>query len=319
MEWYHILLIVIVFLILIVLITSYICFRMTCYVKRSKELKEYSFPEGSMYEPFTGEMIEAVHDALAMPHEKFQITSFDGLKLQGYYFEYHKDAPIEILFHGYKGEGLRDLAIGIKRCHRAEHSVLLVDQRASGASEGKVLSFGINERKDCLSWVDFAIKHFGDDVKIILSGVSMGAGTVVMASAMDLPKNVIGILADCGYDSPKNIIKKCITEMKLPANFFYPFVRLGNIIFGHFDLDSDSPIEACKKTNLPIIFFHGDKDYFVPTAMSVKMYEACNSRKKLVLIKDAGHGLAYLFDKDYYVQEVIDFFNKEKKMQINRR
>ena len=86
MEWYHILLIVIVFLILIVLITSYICFRMTCYVKRSKELKEYSFPEGSMYEPFTGEMIEAVHDALAMPHEKFQITSFDGLKLQGYYF-----------------------------------------------------------------------------------------------------------------------------------------------------------------------------------------------------------------------------------------
>ena len=280
MEWYHILLIVIVFLILIVLITSYICFRMTCYVKRSKELKEYSFPEGSMYEPFTGEMIEAIHDALAMPHEKFQITSFDGLKLQGYYFEYRKDAPIEILFHGYKGEGLRDLAIGIKRCHRAEHSVLLVDQRASGASEGKVLSFGINERKDCLSWVEFVVKHFGDDVKIILSGVSMGAGTVLMASAMDLPKNVIGILADCGYDSPKNIIKKCIKEMKLPANFFYPFVRLGNIIFGHFDLDSDSPIEAC------------------------------NSRKKLVLIKDAGHGLAYLFDKDYYVQEVIDFFNK---------
>ena len=41
----------------------------------------------------------------------------------------------------------------------------------------------------------------------------MGAATVMMASNLSLPKNVIGILADCGYDSPRNIIKKYIYDI----------------------------------------------------------------------------------------------------------
>ena len=81
------------------------------------------------------------------------------------------------MFHGYRGSSERDLCGGVQRCFKLGRSALLVDQRAHGRSDGHIISFGVNERKDCLAWVDFMVKHFGPDVKIILTGISMGAST----------------------------------------------------------------------------------------------------------------------------------------------
>mgnify|MGYP003305301600 CR=1 FL=1 len=219
-----------------------------------------------------------------------------------------KSAPIEILFHGYKGSGERDLSTGVKRAFKCKRNALIVDQRASGKSAGHTITFGINERHDCLSWTNFVVKHFGDDVKIILTGISMGAATVLLASSMDLPKNVVGILADCGYDKASNMIKKVIKEMKLPANFFYPLVKLGAKIFGHFNLEETSPYESVQNSKVPIIFIHGDNDSFVPYYMSDNLYNVCSSKKKLVKISNADHGVSYLVDPDTYIDELNNFF-----------
>ena len=311
MEWYYIVLIFLISLLAIVLITSYVCYRLTFYHK-PKKIGPYDleYPSDNFFEPYTQDIIDAMNEAIKMEHQRFTIKSFDNLTLHGRYYEYEKNAPIEILFHGYKGNGLRDLSIGIKRCFKAKHSVLLVDQRAHGLSEGHVTSFGINEHKDCLEWINFTIEHFGKDVKIILSGVSLGAATVLLASSLDLPENVIGILADCGFDSAKNIIKKCVKEMHLSPTFFYPFIKLGAKIFGKFNLDETSPIKAMEKCKIPVIFLHGDKDFFVPCDMSINMYNKCQSTKKLVLIPNASHGIAYLVEPELYLNEVINFFNK---------
>ena len=95
--------------------------------------------------------------------------------------------------------------------------------------------------------------------------------------------------------------------MRLPANILYPFVKLGAMIFGKFDPDSNSPLEAMKRCKIPVIFIHGDDDAFVPHEMSQRLYDACTSKKKLVTIKGAGHGLAYPVDKEGYVQALRDF------------
>ena len=217
---------------------------------------------------------------------------------------------MEIMIHGYRGSAYRDLSNGIERAFALGHNVLLIDQRASSESEGNTITFGINERRDCLSWIDYVINNFDSNMKIILTGVSMGAATVMMASSMDLPSNVIGVLADCGYTTPKEIIMKYVKELKLPPKLFYPFIKLGAKIFGHFNLEEASPIESIKKTNLPVIFYHGTSDNFVPCYMSEKLYEVCNSDKKLVLIDNCGHGLAYLVDKEKYIEEMKEFFLK---------
>ena len=142
----------------------------------------------------------------------------------------------------------------------------------------------------------------------------MGASTALMTTAHDLPDNVKGIVADCGYSSAKRIIKKVIGQLGLPADLCYPFVKLGARIYGRFDLEELSPEEAMRSSRLPIFFVHGDKDTFVPFEMSVENYNACTSKhKKLVSIEGAGHGLAFPMAQERYIREIREFFDRAEE------
>ena len=299
------------FLTLCALLTAYICFFRVFYNSdKAKNVPEFSIPEGDIYEPYREEMINWIKKKRALPHTVVSTTSFDGLTLYGEFFEYAPGAPIELMFHGYRGNAERDLSGGVFRCRRLGHSTLLVDQRAAGKSGGNVTGFGVTECRDCLAWIDFIINNIDPNAKIILTGVSMGAATVTLAAGHDLPQNVVGVLADCGYTSAREIISKVMDEMKLPSKLLYPFVRLGGQLFGHFDPDADSPIQAAARSQVPIIFIHGDADAFVPCDMSRRNFEACASeQKRLVTIPNAGHGLAYSTAPELYISVLHEFFD----------
>ena len=294
---------------LIFLSISYLCFRLTFFAKRNgKKDDEIETPKGEIYDPFREQMINWTKETRQMKTEEFSVVSFDGLRLYGKFYQFKEGAPIELMFHGYRGTAERDLSGAVQRCFKLKRSALIVDQRTSGKSEGKVISFGVNEHKDCLKWIEFMVEHFGKDVEIILTGISMGASTVLMASGENLPSNVVGVLADCGFSSAKEIIKKVIKDMKLPVNLCYFFIKIGAKIFGGFNLEETSAIEQVKKSKLPTIFIHGENDDFVPCEMSVRMYNECPNRKELVTVKSAGHGLSYLVDNELYFEKVTEFF-----------
>ena len=307
------LLVIAAVLCLLILGISWWCFRIAFYSPPRKDTpgEEIDLPEGEIYEVFWDKMRQWTTETRQTPHEDVSIVSFDGLTLRGKYYEYAPGAPIELMFHGYRGSAERDMSGGMQRCFHMGRSALIVDQRCSGGSEGNVITFGIKEHRDCLAWVDFMVKKFGPDVKIILTGISMGGSTVLMAGGKELPENVIGILADCSFHSPKEIMKTVIGKMGLPADLLYPFVRLGAKLFGHFDPEETSPLEAVKKCRVPVIFFHGEADDYVPCEMSRISYEACASRKKLVLIPGAGHGLSYPVAPETYFAALQEFFGPE--------
>ena len=308
---------VVIALALMIVLISYLCFRMAFYSpdRPATPSDAIDIPEGEAYIPFRENMEKWARDLRAMPHEEMSITSFDGLTLRGKFYEYAPNAPIELMFHGYRGTAERDLSGGVARCFQLGRSALLVDQRGCSDSEGNVISFGINEHRDCLAWLDFAIQRFGKDAKIILTGISMGASTVLMVSDQALPPNVLGILADCGFSSAKDIIKRVIRQMGLPADVGYPFVKLGAKLFGHFDLEAHSAVETVKHATVPVIFFHGDGDDYVPCEMSRINYEACTAKKKLVIIPRAGHGLSYPVAPDTYLNALREFFGEEASYQ----
>jgi len=292
---------------------AYWCYRIAFYAPPRKPTSgdAIELPEGEIYEVSWEDMENWIRQVRAMPQKDVEITSFDGLKLRGKYYEYAPGAPIELMFHGYRGNSERDLPGGVERCFRVGRSALIVDQRCSGRSDGKTITFGVYEHRDCLKWIDFMIDRFGKDVKIILTGISMGAATVLMAGGKELPENVIGILADCGYTSARDIMQLEIRKMGLPPKLSYPFVKLGARIFGGFDPDAFSPVEAVKACKVPVIFYHGEADDFVPCYMSQENFDACASRKALVTIPGAGHGLCYPVDRDRYVKTLADFFGPE--------
>jgi homoserine acetyltransferase len=156
---------------------------------------------------------------------------------------------------------------------------------------------GINESKDCLRWVDFIIETFGKDTVIFLSGISMGAATVLMASDLELPK-VVGIMADCGYTSPRAIIKKVIGDMHLPHWPILPLTDLWCRLLAKFSYREYSTVKAVSRSKVPILFVHGKVDNFVPCAMTEETYGACTSEKELILVEQAGHGLSFLVERE---------------------
>ncbi len=294
---------------LAVLITAYICFRMAFYIKRDKRIPEkHPLPKGGAYEPFH-DIIKGWHLAAEeCEYTQVSITSFDGLKLYAKLYKRFENAPVEIMFHGYRSIAEKDLIGNVFRCFGQGKNVLLVSQRGSGKSGGRVTTFGIKEHRDCLAWVDYIIR-MDKNAKIILTGVSMGAATVLMAAGRDLPDNVVGIIADCGYSTPKAIIKTVISrDMHLPPNICYPFVKLGGLLFGGFNIDAYSPLEAMKECKVPVLFFHGKADAFVPCEMTVENYNACIRKKRMELYDNADHGLCFAINPDEYMEAVYEFF-----------
>lgn len=304
---------VLVFLIADTALNALICYKIAFYVppRKQRDPDYIDLPKGEIYEPYWEKMRQWSRQTRALPQEDFSITSFDGLRLTAKYYEYKPGAPIELMVHGYRGSAQRDLSGGVQRCFKVGRSAFVVDQRCSSASEGKTITFGIREHQDCLDWVHFIVEHFGPDVKIILTGVSMGAATVLMAAGKPLPPNVIGVLADCGYSTPKDIIQVVTRKLKMPPKLCYPFIKLGARLYGGFDLEEYSPLEAMKTCKVPVIFYHGEDDDFVPCYMSRQNYEACTARKMLVTIPGAGHALCYPIDPERYLQTLQEFFGPD--------
>ena len=255
-------------------------------------------------------VIENIMFLMQTPFEDVEITSKDSLKLYGRYYHEKDDAPLAILFHGYRSNSFRDGSGFFKLAREHGFNILMPDQRSHGKSEGASITFGIKEKYDCAQWVDYALKRFGQDVRIVLVGLSMGAATVMMASDIVPKKNVKGIIADCGFSSPKEILIDVAGQRKYPRKPAYFLVKLGARLFGGFNVEESSAVSALQKTDIPLLFIHGENDLFVPCHMSIACHKACASEKHLFTVPGATHGMSYYVDTPGYTATVGDFLNK---------
>lgn len=300
--------IILVIILIIVFGVSYIAYRMAFYADRSKPEDIYERSPGMTDEDFP-KMKALIDRMAAREFEWVYITSDDGLKLAARYYHVADGAPVQIHCHGYRGTAMRDFSGGNKLSHEAGHNALVIDHRACGESEGNTITFGIKERYDVRRWIDYVIERFGEDVKIILCGVSMGSSTVLMVSAMDLPDNVKGITADCPFSDGEKIILKVCRDMKLPPKIMAPFIRLGAKVFGHFDLKETNAIEAMKKRKLPVLLIHGESDSYVPYEMSREIYDANSEGVTFESFPGADHGLSFLADPERYRAAINKFID----------
>lgn len=296
-------------LICLIIILIY-CFNTTFYVKRGHHEDPYNLPQNEQYRPYYNEMVHLVDALNNEPYEAVSVKSFDGLTLRGRLYIYDETAPIELTFNGYRTNGIHDCGGVFQISRHFGHNMLVVDQRATGESDGNVISFGINERYDVVAWAQFIADRY-PQMKIVLVGCSLGAATVLMASELKMPTNVVGIVADSAYTSPKAIIKKVIKEMKMSPTIMYPFVKLSAKLLGHFNLDASSAIQAVQKTKLPILIIHGESDRYVPCYMAHQNFTACKSSIKMLLtVPKAPHDISLLVDWDKYQGTVEKFFKR---------
>lgn len=294
-------------LLLVILACSFVCYRLVFYNANVLAHDPYVVPPGEQYARVGERLLKTIAALDAIPYRQVYTTSHDGIRLAARYYHFYDNAPLQILFHGYRSSGLQDMCGGSLLARENGCDVLLVDQRAHGKSGGHTITFGVEERYDCLDWIKYACEEFGTETKIVLLGLSMGAATVLMASELSLPKNVVGIIADCPYTSPGSIIRCVCRSIRLPAKLLYPIVVIGSLIFGRFCIWKGNAIFAVANTNLPILLFHGEDDHLVPCDMSMQIYSSNRSKVRLITIPNAGHGLSYMLSPEKYEVEVRNF------------
>lgn len=293
----------------LILTGSFYAFRIAFYSPK-KDRNQVIKPKDPQYDPYREEMRRLYHQLKDRPCELVSIISHDGLKLSGRYYHIKDGAPLDIGFHGYRSHPFTDFSGGTELSFLMEHNVLLIDERAHGRSEGSIISFGILERLDLLEWVNYAVSRFGRDQKILLFGVSMGGATVLMASELELPNNVKGIIADCPYAKPLDVIQYVGSRTGLPNWLIKTFSLLSARIFGGFDLLETDAVCAVKKTKVPILIIHGEDDRYVPCWMSESVAMANPNMVQRFTFPGAAHGISYLTDTPRYHRLVKEFIMK---------
>ena len=229
------------------------------------------------------------------------ITSRDGLRLHGIFVANNNTDKkrVAVLVHGYRGAPAFDFSAAARVYYDNGFSLFLPDQRTHGESEGKYITFGSYERYDIVDWCKYIDDHTGNSCEFILSGVSMGATTVMLAAAEPDMIKLNYITADCGFSSPKRIFTDVLKKWyHLPS---FPIINVADKICQNtagFGINEFSTLDAVKELKAPITFIHGGADDFVLTQNSVDNYEACTITKDLIIVPGAGHGVSYIKDTE---------------------
>ena len=302
-----ILIVFLAIILLAVLAVLLYVFRRVYYHPLKKRKTGSGFDFSGSYAPFRAQVEELIKKLEAEPFERVEIIAFDGRRLSGRYYHHSDSAPLDILMHGYRSHSSIDFCGGFQLAREMGHNILLVDQRACGLSEGRVICFGVKERRDCHSWINYALCRFGEDIEINLFGVSMGGAAVIMANDLGLPENVKRIVADSPFASPRAIISTVAEKEKLPEKPVWAVARMSARLFGGFDPEESSAIEAAKSCKVPLLIICGEADRLVPAEMSRQIHENCPG-SELLSIPGADHVAGLLLEPERYKKKVWEFF-----------
>ena len=237
-------------------------------------------------------------------------TAEDGVQLHALWIPAQNSKGTVLMAHGYRSTMLLDFHLGFELFHQLGMDILVPEQRTHGQSGGKYITFGVKESRDMCQWIRFHNRHLSLK-PMMLYGISMGASTMLYLADKKLPNNVHGIIADCGFTSPAQIISSVFKKvLHLPAMPSVVVADLFARLLGGFSLWACDTRKTLRGSRLPVLIIHGEADSFVPCEMTVQGYEACTAPKQLLLVPDAEHGLCFLADGLHYTSMVIEFLKE---------
>lgn len=264
-------------------------------------------------------------DLQQYPHEEVFLTSADGLRLHGIYVEPYPDVKrVVMIVHGYTVAYPWSLQF-MKLFIDQQYNVLLIDQRAHGLSEGKYTTYGCREKEDLVCWVSWLLARKGNDCVIGFHGQSLGGATILEYSQI-ATHPIPFMIIDCAFSDFPQLIRYQMKKIyRMPPFPFYYLVEKLVYLRAGFHLSECQPLRAVQNSDFPLLFIHGDADWFIPAKMSIEMHEA---QKKgwsdLLIVPGANHGDALPTDPVLYREAVNAFLSKievssTKTMVVQKR
>ena len=276
-------------------------------LKRHNINKAYKMvpPTDSWYDT-----ISTVHRSLAefqqLPHETWEITSHDGLKLKGIYYHNNSNKTM-IWIHGYTSHAERESAFPSLFYRSMGFNVLIPYLRAHGPSQGKYISFGALEPLDMQRWVD-KVNQMHPDGQILIHGLSMGGGVALNISSTPM-QNVKGLVVDAPstnieltfYHIAREIFKEnsdIIAEIAL---------QRFNKQFKCNASDFDS-LKIVTQSKYPILLSAGSNEHREELFEQIK--QANPMETSIVILPGCNHGNGMYKQTEMYQGAIKDFLAK---------
>lgn len=236
------------FVVIYVFIVSYVYFNQVGMVFQTSQLsKDYQFDFQQKF-------------------EELNITSFDGIKLNGLLFEAEKSKGLIFYLHGNAGT-LETWGKIAKIYTRLGYDIFILDYRSFGKSEGEIE----NEEqlnKDVSVVYKTLTKRYPEN-KIIITGYSIGSGLATILASENHPKALI-------LQSP-----------------YYSFTELSSSRVRFFpDFMKKLHLETFRylpKVKAPIYIFHGTDDQLISCSNSVRLNKLLDFKGHFCALKDQGH------------------------------
>ncbi len=303
----HLAIYMLIGLILLTVFSGFYVFWVAC--ARRKELP---WLEEAIKETSYGKYYDAIQASDRFLREQqaqdVWVQSHDGLRLHAHWISAENPVGTILLAHGYRSTKLVDFSMVYRMYHDWGLNLLVPDQRSHGQSQGRFITFGVKESRDMKCWIRW-LNQNNPEQPIMLSGLSMGASTMLYLADQQLPPNVKGIIADCGFSSPWEILSSVFHNVThLPAGLSIWVANLFANVLAGFDLRERDTRRILPHSRIPVLMVHGTADDFVPCAMTKEAFQVCAEPKELLLVKGAGHGVSFLVDPERYSKTVKEFF-----------
>lgn len=252
---------------------------------------------------------------LSHKHEDVEMTSPDGLRLTARLIPAEKETKkFVICIHGHNCNGPDEMSHLFPFYHNEMgFNYFLPDLRGHGRSEGKYIGFGALDYKDINLWIDYLVDRFGEDISIMLHGISMGAATSMLVNNHNPREQVKLIIEDCGYTNAfEEVGVKTRSMIKfLKTDFVVYFINFYCRLIAKYDLRKDAdPLGTMKNAKNPVLFVHGEEDMLVPFYMGKKLYEACPTEKEFFAVAGTEHAFSYYDAKEEYDERMRRFIAK---------
>lgn len=286
------------------------CYRIACVSTRKR-------PEEHEPRKILRTEIRKKNNAFLHSHnpQDIEIISPETLRLRAWFVPAEKPSKrFVICVHGYNCNGPDECSHLFPFYHYDMNChYLLPDLRGHGRSDGNLIGFGSWDSRDIKLWIDYLVERFGEDIEIILHGISMGAATVMLVNNTSPQEQVKVIIEDCGFTNALEEVAATIREMKLrrSAGIISKVANIYCRAISKYDLKKDAdPLGTMANAKNPVLFIHGEEDTLVPFEMCQRLYDACPAPKDIFTVPGATHAYSYYDAKEEYDAKVKAFIEK---------
>jgi uncharacterized protein len=217
-----------------------------------------------------------------------------------------------LLFHGVSDNRTGDLGHA-EFLLRHRSSVVMMDSRAHGKSDGNMATYGWKERNDTVAITDAL--YASEKVRHLYAhGVSMGAAIALQSAAVE--PRIAAVSAEVPFANLREVTYDyAVLDVSpfLGKTLFRPasiFAMRAVAKTGGFDPDEVSPEKAVAQRPFPVLLICGTNDHRIPCRHAEAIYEAATGPKQLWIVQGAGHASALGQAPAEYESRVISFFEK---------